>query len=149
VYAKRPFASPRTVVEYPGRHTHKIAISNHRIKSIDHNEITFAYKDYQQCGTNKTMPLSANEFLRRFCLHLLPAGSVRMRHYGILASRHKRKEPNLAKAYFGMELWEVLKIDWVQIAETILGVKPNTCKACGGELEVIVVLNGQRGPTYQ
>jgi hypothetical protein len=149
VYAKRPFASPRTVVEYLGRYTHKIAISNHRIKSIDHNQITFAYKDYQQSGTNKTMPLSATEFLRRFCLHILPPGFVRMRHYGILASRNKRKELNRAKAYFGMELWEILKIDWVQIAETILGIKPNTCKACGGELEVIAVLNGQRGPPHK
>jgi hypothetical protein len=72
-----------------------------------------------------------------------------MRHCGILASRHKRKELNLAKAYFGMELWEVLKIDWVEIAEIKLGIKPNTCAACCGELDVIVVLNGQRGPTYQ
>jgi hypothetical protein len=95
------------------------------------------------------MPLSANEFLRRFCLHILPAGFVRPRHYGILTSRNKRKELNRAKAYFGMELWEVLKIDCAQIAETILGIKPNTGKACGGELEVIAVLNGQRGPPSQ
>jgi hypothetical protein len=149
VYAKRPFASPRTVVEYLGRYTHKIAISNHRINSIDHNQISFAYMDYKQSGTNKTMTLSANEFLRRFCLHLLPAGFVRMRHCGILASRNKRKELNLAKAYFGMELWEVLKIDGVEIAETKLGVKPNTCKAFGGELEVIAVLHGQHGPPSQ
>jgi hypothetical protein len=93
--------------------------------------------------------LSATEFLRRFCLHILPPGFVRMRHYGILASRNKRKELNRAKAYFGMELWEVLKIDWAQIAETILGIKPNTGKACGGELEVIAVLNGQRGPPHK
>jgi hypothetical protein len=72
-----------------------------------------------------------------------------MRYYGILASRNKRKELHLAKAYFGMELLEVLKIDWVEIAETKLGVKPNTCNACGGELELIPVLNGQRGPPYQ
>jgi hypothetical protein len=95
------------------------------------------------------MPLSATEFLRRFCLHILPPGFVRLRHYGILASRNKRKELNLAKAYFGMELWEVLKIDWVQIAETILGIKPNTCAAFGGELEVIAVLNGQRGQPHK
>jgi hypothetical protein len=72
-----------------------------------------------------------------------------MRHYGILSSRNKRKELNLAKAYFRMELWEVLKIDGVEIAETKLGVKPTTCKACGGELEVIAVLHGQRGPPSQ
>jgi hypothetical protein len=72
-----------------------------------------------------------------------------MRHYGIIASRNKRKELNLAKAYFGMELWEVLKIDWVEIAETKLGAERNTCKACGGDLEVIAVLNAQRGPPSQ
>jgi hypothetical protein len=67
----------------------------------------------------------------------------------LLASSNKRKELNLAKAYFRMELWEVLKIDGLEIAETKLGVKPNTCNACGGELEVIAVLHGQRGPPYQ
>ena len=146
VYAKQPFASPRTVVEYLGRYTHKIAISNHRLQSVQNGQISFAYKDYTQQGSKKNMTIKAEEFLRRFSLHVLPAGFVRMRHYGILASRNKRKELNLAKAHFGMELWEVVKLNWVEIATEKLGVQPNACKVCGGELEVICVLNPQRGP---
>ena len=146
VYAKQPFASPKTVVEYLGRYTHKIAISNHRIKSIGSGAVGFTYKDYNQGGKGKEMLLPAPEFLRRYCLHILPSGFVRMRHYGILASRNKRKELNLAKTHFGLKQWEVLKIDWVEIAQQRLGIKPNTCRECGAELEIIAVLPPQRGP---
>jgi predicted Zn-ribbon and HTH transcriptional regulator len=146
VYAKRPFGSPKTVVEYLGRYTHKIAISNHRLQAIGKGEINFTYKDYNQGGKQKTMRLKSEEFLRRFCLHILPSGFVRIRHYGILASRNKTRELNIAKSHFKMEPWEVLKIDWVEIAETRLGIKPGCCKECGGELEVIKVIHPTRGP---
>ena len=146
VYAKKPFASPRTVVEYLGRYTHKIAISNHRLQSVHNGQVSFNYKDYRQQGCKKNMTIKAEEFLRRFSLHVLPPGFVRMRHYGILASKNKRKELNQAKKHFGMELWEIVKIDWIEIAESKLGVKPNACKVCGGELAVISILYPQRGP---
>ena len=110
VYAKQPFASPRTVVEYLGRYTHKIAISNHRLQSVHNGQVSFNYKDYRQQGCKKNMTIKAEEFLRRFSLHVLPPGFVRMRHYGILASKNKRKELNQAKEYFGMELWEIVKL---------------------------------------
>lgn len=105
IYAKRPFGSPKTVIEYLGRYTHKIAISNHRLKTIDNGEISFTYKDYNEGGKQKRMTLKAEEFLRRFCLHILPSGFVRIRHYGILASRNKTKELNIAKSHFKMEPW--------------------------------------------
>ena len=79
-------------------------------------------------------------------LHILPSGFVRIRHYGILASRNKSKELNIAKSHFGMEPWEVLKIDWIEIAETRLGIKLGSCKDCGGELEVIKIIHPKRGP---
>lgn len=91
IYAKRPFASPKYVVEYLGRYTHKIAISNHRIISIDEQTITFKYKDYRQAGKNKTMTLTHAEFIRRFSQHILPKGFTRIRHYGILSSTLKKK----------------------------------------------------------
>jgi len=146
IYAKQPFSTPKTVVEYLGRYTHKIAISNHRLESIDNGMVSFAYKDYKHSGAKKTMTMEATEFLRRFCLHILPAGFVRMRHYGILASRNKRIDLNIAKAHFKMEPWEVLKLSWIEIAETKLGIKPNTCKECGGELSIIQIINPKRGP---
>jgi len=92
VFAKRPFGSPKSVVEYLGRYTHKIAISNHRIKSIDNQTVTFDYKDYKQKGAKKQMTLTHQEFIRRFALHILPKRFVKIRHYGSLSSTWKRQK---------------------------------------------------------
>lgn len=89
VYAKRPFGGVDQVIEYLGRYTHKIAISNHRLKRIEDGKVTFSYKDYRHGGRRKEMTLCAHEFLRRFCLHILPRGFRKIRHYGILASRNR------------------------------------------------------------
>jgi hypothetical protein len=72
VFAKKPFGSPKSVVEYLGIYTHKIAISNYRIKSIDQQNVTFEYKDYRVAGVKKQMTLTHKEFIRRFSLHILP-----------------------------------------------------------------------------
>ena len=90
VYAKRPFTGPQSVIEYLGRYTHKIAISNHRIKTIDDAGVTFVYKDYRHCSVKKEMTLGTLEFIRRFSMHILPKGLVRIRHYGILSSTNKK-----------------------------------------------------------
>jgi hypothetical protein len=92
VFAKRPFGSPNAVVEYLGRYTHKIAISNHRIKAINTQSVTFEYKDYKQQGIKKQMLLTHEEFVRRFALHILPKRFVKIRHYGILSSTSKRQK---------------------------------------------------------
>ena len=91
VYAKRPFGGAAQVIEYLGRYTHKIAISNHRLKSTDAGMVSFTYKDYRDAAKTKLMVLPATEFLRRFCLHILPKGFRKIRHYGILASINKPK----------------------------------------------------------
>ena len=90
VYAKRPFENTHSVIEYIGRYTHKIAISNHRIKNINESSVTFSFKDYRSEGTKKEMTLDAMEFIRRFALHILPKGFTRIRHYGILSSTSKQ-----------------------------------------------------------
>ena len=90
VYAKKPFGSPKSVLEYLGRYTHKIAISNHRIRNIDAENVTFDYKDYRQKGIKKQMVLSHAEFIRRFAMHILPKRFVKIRHYGFLSSTWKR-----------------------------------------------------------
>ncbi len=90
VYCKRPFIGPQQVVEYLGRYTHKIAISNHRIKSIDNDQVTFTAKDYRQGGKRNMLSLPDQEFIRRFAMHILPKGFVRIRHYGILSSSLKK-----------------------------------------------------------
>lgn len=89
VYAKQPFGGPEEVIEYIGRYSHKIAISNHRIKNVSDGKVTFQYKDYADQSITKRMTLEATEFIRRFCLHILPPKFVKIRHYGILASRNK------------------------------------------------------------
>lgn len=91
VYAKRPFSGVNSVVEYLGRYTHKVAISNHRIVDIDNvnNTVTFNYRDYKANGVKKQLTLNSMEFVRRFSMHVLPKAFVRIRHYGILSSTSK------------------------------------------------------------
>jgi hypothetical protein len=90
VYCKRPFYVPAQVVEYLGRYTHKIAISNHRIKNLHDQCVVFSVKDYRHGGRKSLLCLQDLEFIRRFALHVLPKGFVRIRHYGILSSYHKK-----------------------------------------------------------
>lgn len=90
VYCKRPFFGAPQVVEYLGRYTHKIAIGNHRIKNLDDQGVTFSVKDYRHGGRKTLLHLADAEFIRRFAMHVLPRGFVRIRHYGILSSHHKK-----------------------------------------------------------
>jgi predicted Zn-ribbon and HTH transcriptional regulator len=90
-YAKRPFAGPARVLEYLGRYTHRVAITNNRIRSIDHGTVTFTYRDRRDHNKIKTMSLSAEEFMRRFLLHILPAGFMKIRYFGFLAHRNKQQ----------------------------------------------------------
>lgn len=89
VFAKQPFDSAHSVIEYLGRYTHKIAISNHRLQKFENGKIDFTYKDYKHGAATKTMQLEAMEFIRRYSMHILPKGFVRIRHYGILSSSSK------------------------------------------------------------
>ncbi len=111
VYAKKPFAGPEQVLEYLGRYTHRIAISNYRIKSIDNNEIIFTYKDRQNDNQTKTMKLSSNEFIRRFLLHVLPFRFMKIRYYGFLANVCKKKAVILIHRLLGkyLEIREIVK----------------------------------------
>ena len=100
VYAKRPFAGPEAVLAYLSRYTHRVAISNSRLLSLDERGVTFRWKDYRAEGRtrHKTMTLTAEEFMRRFLLHVLPAGFHRLRHYGLLANPTRKKNIEVARA---------------------------------------------------
>jgi putative transposase/transposase-like zinc-binding protein len=89
VYAKRPFAEPQQVLDYLGRYTHRVAISNNRLLSFEQDQVRFRFKDYAHGNRHKVMCLSTTEFIRRFLLHVLPKGFMRIRHYGLLANRAK------------------------------------------------------------
>src|SRR5580704_464972 len=91
VYAERPFGSPEHVLHYLARYTHRVAISNHRLISLDDDQVAFRWKDYAHGSNKRKMTLSANEFLRRFFLHVLPPGFVRIRSFGFLANRSRTK----------------------------------------------------------
>ena len=89
VYAKPPFGGPRHVLEYLGRYTHRVAIANHRLIDFVEGKVSFRWKDYRHDARQKIMRLEAQEFMRRFLLHVLPNGLQRIRHYGLLANRHR------------------------------------------------------------
>ncbi|MEC5157235.1 hypothetical protein RCH13_001134 [Chryseobacterium sp. MP_3.2] len=135
VYAKRPFGGPKRVIEYLGRYTYKVAISNHRIKEVTDNELRFGYKDYRKEGQKKEMTLSHVEFIRRFSLHILPRRFVRIRHYGILSSSWKRGKLQA--------LQSDLKI---QITEVKLKTLLKKCRCCKEGNLITIALFGQRGP---
>jgi hypothetical protein len=97
VYAKRPFGGPAQVLKYLARYTHRVAISNARLVKLDAGRVTFRYKDYADAHRAKTMTLTAEEFLRRFVQHVLPKGFVKIRHYGLLANRHRAEKLKLSR----------------------------------------------------
>ena len=102
VYAKRPFAGPRQVLDYVGRYTHRVAISNHRLVDVVDDHVRFRWKDYRAESKVKTMTLAATEFLRRFLLHVLPSGFQRIRYYGLLGNRHRAEKLARCRALLGM-----------------------------------------------
>ncbi|MCF6186364.1 MAG: IS91 family transposase [Desulfobulbaceae bacterium] len=104
VYAKKPFSGPEQVLEYLGRYTHRIAISNHRIKSIDNGKVIFIYKDRRNNNETKTMNLDAVEFIRRFLLHVLPKRFMKIRYYGFLANVCKNKSVLLIRRLIGKDM---------------------------------------------
>ena len=136
VFAKRPFGSPKSVVEYLGRYTHKIAISNHRIKAVDDKNVTFDYKDYKQKGIKKQMQLTHQEFIRRFAMHILPKGFVKIRHYGFLSSTWKQQKLGVLKS----------KLQIQPAVKTAQATKIRKCKCCKtGNLHTILIFD-KRGP---
>ena len=102
VYSKPPFAGPQQVLDYVGRYTHRVAISNNRLLCIDDSRVQFHWKDYRDHSQVKTMDLDAEEFIRRFLLHVLPEGFQRIRYYGFLANRHRQEKLALCRRLLGM-----------------------------------------------
>ena len=148
VYAKEPFAGPEQVVEYLGRYTHKVAISNHRLLNIDESGVRFRYRDYRD-NQQKEMTLEGPEFLRRFCQHILPKRFVRIRHYGLLSTAKRPELRELQKA-FGIYVPLVKeKKDWKQICREHLQYDPDKCPCCGtGKMVTVEMFLAGRSPPY-
>jgi hypothetical protein len=102
VYAKRPFGGPQQVLKYLARYTHRVAISNRRLLALRHGQVTFRWKDYVRSGRQSQMTLAAVEFIRRFLLHVLPGGFMKIRHYGFLANRARTTKRELCPRLLGV-----------------------------------------------
>lgn len=152
VYTKEPFASPASVVEYLGRYTHKIAISNHRLLAINDQGITFRWRDYRN-NQQKIMTLDGIEFLRRFCQHILPSGFVRIRYYGLLSATRKEDFRNL-QIGMGIPPSPVNKKKnrktWKEICRDYLKFDPDLCPHCKtGRMILLERFTPLRGPPLQ
>jgi hypothetical protein len=146
VYAKRPFGSPKHVIEYLGRYTHKVAISNHRIVHIENDQVTFRYKDYRDESKVKCMPMHPMEFIRRFSLHILPKGFMRIRHYGILSSSRKLHVLPLLHQQLESHYEYPEEKHWKQISIERLGYNPDECPACKQLTMITIFTFDRRGP---
>lgn len=130
IYCKSPFKTATCVVEYLGRYTHRIAISNNRILSLKDGNVTFKWRDYSDCNRLKEMTLTADEFIRRFLMHVLPQGFMKIRHFGFLSSRGKQLKLPKCKAMTNTFI-EIKRLSTEELLIRILGRKPSVCKSCG------------------
>jgi hypothetical protein len=147
VYSKRPFGGPEEVLRYLALYTHRVAISNRRLIACDEKGVTFKWKDYRLEGPDryKVMTLATHEFIRRFLMHVLPAGFHRIRYYGLLASG--KRADNIARARELLTL-PIIPVDAIKAASTNAD-QPQTpehrCPCCGGRM--IIIERFERGAT--
>ena len=146
VYAKRPFAGVKSVIEYLGRYTHRVAISNHRIIDISNGRVKFSIKNYKKGGRKEVCDLSAGEFLRRFCMHILPKNFLKIRHHGILSNRNKKKSLEIARKSLKVKAPERKNTDWKTILFQKYGIDTNVCPKCkkGKMLQIEELKRGQK-----
>jgi hypothetical protein len=153
VYAKKPFSGPGAVLAYLARYTHRVAISNSRLIAAGESGITFKYKDYRLEGRerHKVMTLGAQEFIRRFLLHVLPKGFHRIRHYGLLANGSRME--NIAKARALLAVLPVAEANDTATAQNAepdgSRVLPRPCPCCGGRMIVIEIFARGSMPRYR
>ena len=126
-YTKPPFGGPQQLLSYLANYTHRVALSNRRIVEVDaqHQSVTFTYRDYRHGSKLKELTLSAMEFIRRFSLHILPPGLVRIRHYGILGNNRRKRDIQAARAIF-QRRGRAMELPPQSVAE-----KPMGCPSCG------------------
>lgn len=155
VYAKPPFAGPEQVLDYVGRYTHRVAISNNRLVVIEDGKVTFRWKDYRHGNRQKVMTVAADEFMRRFLLHVLPVGFHRIRYYGFLGNRHRAQKLARCRDLIGMPAPEPVAApaqkDYRDRYEALTGLSLRKCPACHqGQMIIVETFDGlTTGPPYQ
>jgi len=140
VYSQAPFAGPDKVLDYLSRYTHRVAISNHRLISLDGDQITFHYRDRRDGNRLKQLTLSAFEFIRRFLQHVVPRGFCRIRHFGFLGNRVKEERLPRCRALLGQTPHAVVEAprDPVRLLLDLTGVDVTQCPRCGVGTMVVV-----------
>jgi hypothetical protein len=140
VYSKEPFAGPEQVLDYLGRYTHRVAISNNRITSVEDGKVSFKYRDRKDGDNVKVMKIDVFEFIRRFLLHVLPEGFMRIRHYGILANRCKSKDIRRCRKLLGLppEPREPAEKNIRELMLELTGTDISKCPECGkGTMKIV------------
>jgi hypothetical protein len=141
VYCKPPFRNAEMVMEYLGRYTHRVAISNGRLIKLESGKVTFLYRDRRDDDRIKPMTLDASEFIRRFLLHVLPDGFVKIRHYGILSNRSRKSKMNQCRRLLGVdcrrEKGEKKRESWQDLLTRVTGNDPRICPYCGKGMMVL------------
>jgi hypothetical protein len=151
VYAKAPFGGPEHVLKYLSRYTHRVAISNQRLLSVANGVVRFAYHDYAAAEARKELPLAASEFLRRFLLHVVPKGFMRIRHYGLTANRHREHKLQRCRELLGggppvpTTLEPTTQAGAADSAHTAVDSRAQVCPTCGAPLRIIEILPAPRG----
>jgi len=151
VYAKAPFAGPQQVLDYVGRYTHRVAISNNRLLAIEDGQVQFRYKDYRDGSQQKTMSLSGNEFIRRFLLHVLPDGFQRIRYYGFLGNRHRKEKLQHCRQLLAMVPLEDTPAeptgeDYRDRYQALTGASLWECPVCHRGRMIVIGVIDPRGP---
>jgi hypothetical protein len=132
VYAKRPFGGPEQVLQYLGNYTHRVAISNHRLVGLADGKVSFRWRDSAHHNKKRVMSLHVEEFLRRFFLHVLPRGFVRIRHFGYLSNRRRKKSLQLCRT-----LLQVVASPPDPAPSTTAASSFWPCPMCGGEMVIV------------
>jgi hypothetical protein len=148
----RPLLAPPQVLDYVGRYTHRVAISNNRLQDIEGGQVRFQWKDYRDKGQQKTMTLSAEEFIRRFLLHTLPHGFQRIRYYGFLGNRYRHEKLARCRQLLGMAppAGSSAPQDYCDRHEELTGSSLRECPACHrGRMIMIEMLAAHRSPAME
>lgn len=150
VYSKQPFGGPEQVLEYLGRYTHRVAISNNRILNIENNNIRFSYRDRKNENTQKSMDLKPHEFIRRFLLHALPKKFMRIRHFGFLANRCKKHDIAKCRGVLGQAAPDNMPDKSVRkLMQELTGIDITKCPACTkGNLRKSFKIERLTGPGF-
>lgn len=148
VYCKPPFKNASSVIEYLGRYTHRVAISNSRIVKSENGQVSFKWRDYKDNNQWKVMTVSADEFIRRFLIHILPDRFMKIRHYGFLGNRNKSTKLVICKKLTNTPVFPFVRASTNQLIQKIVGIDISRCPQCGSSKFTRCMSIGKAPPLY-